>query len=93
MREEEAKAQEKADAAKAIKDECEADLAEVSCLAVLGMAALFLLAPHSSPLTDGMALLVPRQCTRVQPTCSVVTVRTVKMGGPLPCASSWVLTR
>jgi len=29
VREEEAKAQEKADAAKAIKDECEADLAEV----------------------------------------------------------------
>lgn len=29
MREEEARAQEKADAAKAIKDECEADLAEV----------------------------------------------------------------
>lgn len=34
VREEEAKAQEKADAAKAIKDECEADLAEVSFLAV-----------------------------------------------------------
>lgn len=34
VREEEAKAQEKADAAKAIKDECEADLAEVSVLAV-----------------------------------------------------------
>jgi hypothetical protein len=32
VREEEARAQEKADAAKAIKDECEADLAEVSCL-------------------------------------------------------------
>lgn len=32
MREEEAKAQEKADAAKAIKDECEADLAEVGVL-------------------------------------------------------------
>lgn len=29
VREEEARAQEKADAAKAIKDECEADLAEV----------------------------------------------------------------
>jgi dynein heavy chain len=29
VRKEEAKAQEKADAAKAIKDECEADLAEV----------------------------------------------------------------
>lgn len=31
VREEEARAQEKADAAKAIKDECEADLAEVKC--------------------------------------------------------------
>ena len=36
MREEEAKAQEKAAAAKAIKDECEADLAEVSRLAEEG---------------------------------------------------------
>ena len=39
VREEEARAQEKADAAKAIKDECEADLAEVSTpVAHLGCA-------------------------------------------------------
>lgn len=38
VREEEARAQEKADAAKAIKDECEADLAEVGCLVDKHMA-------------------------------------------------------
>lgn len=43
VREEEAKAQEKADAAKAIKDECETDLAEVSSRLNISSTALLLL--------------------------------------------------